>query len=171
MFYRSAKNAEFEVPGEYIEEAMEYVHRCFDETEQAFMYALAPDDEHYASGGTVGGGVIALAMAGEHHTRMGEACGRWILENPFDRYNRRRQKDDRYHYSAYYCSQAMFQLGGKFWEEFYPPFQETLLENQNRDGSWDPESAHDGYVGNTYTTALIVLSLTPPYQILPIYQR
>jgi hypothetical protein len=173
MFYRSAKNAEFDVPAEYIEEAMGYVRRCFDSSEQAFVYALidGEDREHYASGGTVGGGVVALAMGGEHHTEMAQACGRWILKNPFDRYNRRRQRDDRYHYSAYYCSQAMFQLGGKFWEQFYPPFQETLLENQNSDGSWDPESAHDGGIGNVYTTALVVLSLTPPYQILPIYQR
>src|SRR5262249_22225582 len=120
---------------------------------------------------TVGGGVVALAMGGEHHTKMAQACGRWILKNSFNSYNRRRQRDDRYHYSAYYCSQAMFQLGGKYWEEFFPPFQKTLLENQHADGSWDAESAHDTAFGNIYTTSLVVLSLTPPYQLLPIYQR
>lgn len=171
MFYRSARNAEFEVPKEYIDEAMDYVRRCFDPQEKAFVYALAPDDEHYASGGTVGGGIVALAMGGEHHTEIAESCGKWILDNPFDQYNRRRHKDDRYHYSAYYCSQAMFQLGGKFWEDFYPSLQETLLENQNRDGSWDAEASNDGLIGNIYTTSLVVLALTPPYQILPIYQR
>lgn len=171
MFYRSAKNAEFEVPKEYIEEAMAYVRRCYDPREKAFVYALAQSDEHYASGGSVGGGVVAMAMGGEHNTDIAESCGKWILDNPFDQYNRRRQKDDRYHYSAYYCSQAMFQLGGRFWEEFYPPFQETLLENQRRDGSWEEEASNDGEVGNIYTTALVVLALTPPYQILPIYQR
>ena len=96
---------------------------------------------------------------------------RWILKHPFTHYNRRRQSDDRYHYSAYYCSQAMFQLGGKYWEQFYPDLQKVLLTNQQRDGSWDREAVHDGQFGNVYTTALTVLALTPPYQLLPIYQR
>jgi len=171
MFYRSAKNAEFDVPPEYIDEAMGYVRRCFDRNEQAFMYALAHDEEHYASGGTVGGGIVALEMGGEHHSEMAKAGAKWILSHPFDRYNVRRHSDDRYHYSAFYCSQAMFHLGGENWEKFYPPLQSTLLANQRRDGSWDRERVHDSGVGNTYTTALVVLTLTPPYQILPIYQR
>ena len=39
------------------------------------------------------------------------------------------------------------------------------------DGSWDAESNRDGQFGNVYTTALAVLALTPPYQLLPIHQR
>jgi hypothetical protein len=171
MFYRSAKNAEFDVPAEYIDDAMAYVRRCFDQNEKAFVYALAHDDERYVSGGTVGGGIVALSMGGEHRSEMAQAGGKWILNSSFDRYNVRRHPDDRYHYSAFYCSQAMFQLGGEFWESFYPPLQRTLLANQRRDGSWDRESRHDGRYGNVYTTALVVLALTPPYQILPIYQR
>ncbi len=172
MFYRSAKNAEFDVPAEYIEDAMAYVRRCYVPRKRAFVYALYVDDEeHYASGGTVGGGIVALAMGGEHHTEMAQAGGRWILRHPFTTYNRRRHQDDRYHYSAYYCSQAMFQLGGQFWEKFYPELQQVLLANQRRDGSWDREAIRDGKFGNVYTTALSVLALTPPYQLLPIYQR
>ena len=65
----------------------------------------------------------------------------------------------------------MFQLGGDYWSKFYPPLMKTLVEHQRPDGSWDRESASDGVYGNAYTTALAILSLTPPYQILPIYQR
>lgn len=172
MFYRSARNAEFEVPGEYIDDAMGYVERCYLESEGGFLYGLKPNyHEYYASGGTVGAGIVALAMGGQHQTEMAQAAGRWILRHPFSNYNRREQPDDRYHYSAYVCSQAMFQLGGEYWERFYPEFQRVLLANQNGDGSWDRESAHDGRYGNAYTTALVVLALTPPYQLLPIYQR
>jgi len=171
MFYRSAKNAEFEVPAAFIDDAMGYVRRCYVPQRGEFVYGLALDEEHYASGGTVGGGIVALAMGGEHHTEMAQAGGRWILKHPFTHYNRRQQSDDRYHYSAYYCSQAMFQLGGKYWERFYPDLQKVLLTNQQRDGSWDREARHDGQFGNVYTTALTVLALTPPYQLLPIYQR
>ena len=46
-----------------------------------------------------------------------------------------------------------------------------LIKAQNRDGSWDRErTGHRLYV-NAYTTALIVLALTTPDQLLPIYQR
>ena len=69
-------------------------------------------------------------------------------------------------------SQAMAQLGGRYWEEFFPQLVDVLLENQAADGSWpaEPHSGDDKF-GNAYTTALAVLSLTPPYQLLPVYQR
>jgi len=171
MFYRSAQNAGFDVPKQYVDEATDYVRRCYTPEEGDFVYTLESETEHYASGATVAGGIIALAMAGEHHTEMAHAAGRWILKNPFSTYNRRTHPDDRYHYSAYYCSQAMFQLGGEYWERFYPDFQQVLIDNQNRDGSWEPEAARDERFGNVYTTALTVLALTPPHQLLPIYQR
>ena len=40
MFLRSARNAEFNVPQQYIDEAMEYVHRCWKEKEGVFYYAI-----------------------------------------------------------------------------------------------------------------------------------
>ncbi len=174
MFYRSAKNAGFEVPVEFITDAMGYVHRNFDEEVSAFVYAQQPgkDRERYPSGGSVGGGMIALAMAGEHRSPSVLKSADWILAHPFDDYNRREHPEDRYHFSAFYCSQAMYQVGGLHWEKFYPDFARVLLDNQNPDGSWEPEShPSDKYAGNVYTTALVVLALTPPFQGLPIYQR
>lgn len=171
MFYRSAMNAGFEVPEEYVDEATAYVRRSYTPELGDFVYTLTSEDGHYASGATVAGGIISLAMAGEHGTEMAQAAGQWILKSPFTRYNRRPHRFDRYHYSAYYCSQAMFQLGGEYWEQFYPGLQQVLLDNQRPDGSWDAEAHRDERFGNVYTTALTVLTLTPPYQLLPIYQR
>ena len=174
MFYRSAQNAGFEIPAEHIHEAVGYVHRCFDKQKKAFVYAqqAGPQRERYASGGVVGGGIIALAMAGEHRTEKVLQAADWILDHPFTRYNRRRHPEDRYHYSAFYCSQAMYQIGGTHWEKFYPSLAKVLVRNQNTDGSWDAEvHPHDRRAGNIYTTALAILALTPPHQMLPIYQR
>jgi hypothetical protein len=168
MFLRSAKNAEFDVPQQFINEAMEYVRGSFDDMQSTFIYA---GSERRPSGGIVGGGILALALGGEHHTQIAHLAGDWILAQRHRSYNGPGEHgSDRYHYSTYYCSQAMFQLGGRYWETFFPEMMETLLQHQQADGSWEPESIKDGPYGSTYTSALAILSLTPPYQILPIYQ-
>lgn len=172
MFLRSARNAEFDVPEEWISEAMEYVRRTFDRRQQGFRYGLRGED-NYCSRGMVGAGIVALSLGGEHESEMTRLAGNWILRRSFDRYNAGgSHPEDRYHYSAFYCSQAMFQLGGDYWFEFFPSLLEVLVQHQNADGSWHPESnSNDSKYGNLYSTALAVLALTPPYQILPIYQR
>jgi len=171
MFRRSARNAEFDVPEEWIGEAMDYVRRTFDRREQGFRYGLRGEDD-YCSRGMVGAGVVALSLGGEHDSEMTRLAGNWILRSSFDRYNIGFHPEDRYHYSAFYCSQAMFQLGGDYWFDFFPTLLDVMVRNQNSNGSWDPESnSNDRKYGDFYSTALGVLALTPPYQILPIYQR
>jgi len=170
MFLRSARNAEFNVPEKWIEEAMQYVHRTFDPREQGFRYGLRGED-NYCSRGMVGAGVVSLSLGGEHESEKAQQAGKWILRSSFDVYNYGRG-EDRYHYSAFYCSQAVFQLGDEYWFQFYPKLLDILVKNQNSDGSWDSEkNGNDNKYGSYYSTALAVLALTPPYQILPIYQR
>ncbi len=171
MFLRAARNAEFDVPEEWINEAMEYVRRTFDPEEQGFRYGLRGEDD-YTSRGMVGAGVVSLSLGGEHNSEMAQLAGKWILRNSFDQFNRTTSGDDRYHYGAFYCSQAMYQLGGDYWFDFYPKLLDVYVANQNADGSWDAESnGNDNKYLSLYSTALGVLALTPPYQILPIYQR
>ncbi len=168
MFMRSALNAGFEVPKEHVDEALGFVKRCFDDRRQTFIYGHSPIDAQ-PTRGVAGGGIVCLSLSGEHDSAMARAAGRWILEQSFDRYNRGAGP---YHYGAYYCSQAMFQLGGEFWEQFYPRLVRSLTRFQHDDGSWDIEQNINGNTfGICYTTALCVLALTPPYQLLPIYQR
>jgi hypothetical protein len=169
MFLRSARNAEFDVPERYINEATDYVRRCFDEHKKTFIYA---GNERRPSGGVVGGGIVALALGGEYQSERIRAAGDWILQNRHRAYNAPGLNgSDRYHYAIYYSSQAMFQLGGEYWSTFFPELMETLLLNQREDGGWEAEAIRDGVYGRAYTTSLAILALTPPYQILPIYQR
>lgn len=169
MFLRSAKNAEFDVPANYVEEAMAYVRRHFDPNSLGFIYA---ESERRSSGGVVGGGILALALGGEHESAMARQGGDWILAQQPRPYNRGgNHGSDRYHYSIFYCSQAMFQLGGKYWAQFYPPLAATLTANQKANGAWPAEAIRDGIYGDCYSSSLAILSLTPPYQLLPIYQR
>ena len=118
MFLRSAKNTRFDAPHEPLQQAMGYVKRCFDPPSGAFLYyALRTHSEGYLSRGMVGGGILILSLGGEHNTPMARQAGEWMLRQSFAKYN---QSPDPYHYAAYYASQAMFQLGGKYWEGFYP---------------------------------------------------
>ena len=170
MFYRSARNAQFEVPKTNIDAAVAYVQRCYVPHRGTFCYATDGRDSFSRS--MAGAGILSLALAGQHDTEMAKSAGRFLLEHPFDRFNRGNlTAEDRFYYGAYYSSQAMFQLGGDYFKKFYPVLLETMVENQREDGSWELEANQDGPLGYAYSTSLGALSLTPPYQLLPIYQR
>ncbi len=176
MFLRSASNAGFDVPNQSIDDAVGYVRRTFSERYGAFGYIA--DNHDFRSRGMAGAGILALAHAGLHGTPEAVRSGDWLLRLNFDNYNgveRFTQKDwynDRYHYGLFLCCQGAYQLGGKYWAEFYPRAVRTVLANQRPDGSWAPESHfHDAQFGNAYTTALVVLCLGAPNQLLPVFQR
>jgi hypothetical protein len=171
MFLRSARNADFNVPEQWVKDAMGYVHRTFDANERGFVYALA-GFRHYCTRGMVGAGVVCLALGGEHQSETAKIAGNWILRSSFESYNRGSREEDRYHFGAFYCSQAMFQLGGDYWQRFFPSLLSTLAKAQHADGSWDPEWADDdSKFGSLLSTSFAVLALSPPYQMLPVYQR
>jgi prenyltransferase beta subunit len=172
LFLRSARNAEFNVPQSYVDEAMEFVHRCWDEKKGVFNYALEGAGDVRSSRGMVGAGILCLSLAGQHQTPPALRAGDWLLAHPYRRFGELVGTDDNFFYSTYYCSQAAAQLGGTYWKGIYEPLAEALLAGQRGDGSWPPEPQGSiSRVGNVYTTAMAVLSLTPPYQLLPVYQR
>jgi hypothetical protein len=170
MFMRSCRNAGFEVPSGPVDEALAFVRRCHNPNDGTFWYALR-GAEHVTTRAMVGAGILSLSLGGRHQTEEALRAGRWVLAHPFDKYRGKVTKLDRFFYGSFYCSQAMFQLGGKYWTEFYPPLLHTLSTNQRPDGSWDREDGTDGVFGNMYTTALVVLALTPPNELLPVFQR
>jgi hypothetical protein len=171
MFLRSARNAGFEVPTERIEDAVAFVKRSFDQQSGIFIYSTRKPSRTRSMAGA---GILALAHAGLHHTPEAQRAGDWLLAHPFDQYNATipSQASDRYHYGLFTCCQAMYQLGGKYWVQFYPPAVEAVLANQQPDVSWPIDSQyHDAPYGNAYSTALVVIMLGAPNQLLPIYQR
>ncbi len=176
MSLRSAKNAGFDVPQSKIDDAVAYVRRCYHK--EYGTYQIMATRHERLSRGMGGAGILALAHAGEHDDPEVRKAGDWILKYDFQVYNHNEDfdtagwVDDRYHYSVFQCSQAMYQLGGRYWAEYFPPVVDVLLENQQADGSWSPESHfYDTRYGNAYTTSLVLLALGAPNQLLPIFQR
>lgn len=171
MFLRSAKNAQFDFPDELVNDAVTYVESLFQPAGREFYYGHLSANDRYASRGMMGVGALSLALAGKHNTAMARNVGDWLLAHPFDTYHETNHGYDRFHYSAYYGSNAMAQLGGEYWRRFFPTLAKTLLDAQSPNGSWLAESGEDRMYGSCYPTALSVLTLTPAYQLLPIYQR
>jgi hypothetical protein len=171
MFLRSARNAGFNVPKQAIDDAVGFVRRSFQKNEGAFGYTV--NTGRNASRGTAGAGILALGHAGFHNSFEAQRTGQWLMQYSFDIYNDTLGMDrERYHYSLFNCCQGMYQLGSPYWEQFFPRTVRVVLDHQQPDGSWDAESYHrDRAYGNSYTTALVLLSLAAPNQLLPVFQR
>jgi hypothetical protein len=69
-------------------------------------------------------------------------------------------------YTHMYFSQALYQRGGKDWDDYYSKMSAWLLKQQKSDGSWDGDG-----VGTVYGTAIATIILQLPYSLAPIYQR
>lgn len=175
MFLRSARNAGFDVPKQSIDDAVAYVRRCYSKEYGTFQYWIDRGDGR--SRGMAGAGILAMAHAGYHNSPEAQGAAKWILQQKFEPYNttvqfKSERTLDHYHFAVFACCQGMYQLGGKYWEEFFPKIVPILLANQQPDGSWPADSQKwDAPYGSEYTTALMVMTLAAPNQLLPIFQR
>src|SRR5256885_7999676 len=171
MFLRSARNAGFAVPDESIRDAVAFIRRTFVAQYGSFNYAVNRGD--LRTRGMAGAGILALGHAGFHNSVEAKRAAQDLLGYSFDVYNDYgRNKRDRYHYSLFMCCQGMYQMGSPYWEQFFPRTVRAVLGHQQPDGSWDTESwKMDRRYGKSYTTALVVLALAAPNQLLPIFQR
>ncbi len=68
-------------------------------------------------------------------------------------------------YGYYYAAQAMFQVGGDYWNRWYPDLCAWVLRNQYSDGSLNSS------LGGDYATAMAAIVMQIPYRYLPIFQR
>ncbi len=173
MFLRSARNAGFDVPEKAIDDAVGYVRRCYSKEYGTFQYWIDRGDGR--SRGMAGAGILALAHAGHHNSTEAQNAAEWILKQPFEPYNTVAPfptDRDHYHFGVFGCCQGMYQMGGRYWEEFFPRIVPTVLANQQDNGCWPPDSHRwDAPYGSAYTTALMAITLGAPNQILPIFQR
>jgi hypothetical protein len=172
MFLRSARNAGFDVPDRAISDAVAYIRRSFDKQAGTFNYTI--NRYNGRTRGMAGAGILALGHAGFHDSIEAKRAADAILRSSFEIYNDNHPLPDRdrYHYSLFMCCQGMYQMGSPYWEKFFPRTVRAVLAHQQADGSWDAESYHkDRRYGNSYTTAMVILAMGAPNQLLPIFQR
>jgi hypothetical protein len=164
MFYRSAKNAEFDVPESWVIEMLQFVNAC--KTEGGFGYQPGRG----ASFAMTAVGLLCMTMAGknDHPVAVETALDlqKFVLK-PLDPRGFNWGGGNRLVYGMYYASLAMAQMGGEHWRNYYPRLVHAHLSApRTPNGLWQQED-----MGVTLDTAFRILSLTPPCQLLPIFQR
>ena len=77
-------------------------------------------------------------------------------------------------YYWYYGTLAMYQHGGKPWQDWNSIVRDMLVEQQVQTGpmagTWDPNDEWGRYGGRLYSTALATLTLEVYYRLLPLYR-
>lgn len=175
MFLRSARNAEFNVPKQYFDEGLDFVERCYEKDPKnhvlgVFRYRPAAADmpaPHQITLANTASAMLTLILGGRQDKESVAVGVKWFMSRDYPR-----QWETGYYYlSTYYSSQAMAQVGGDAWNQVFPQITRGLLAEQAKDGSWPADVSGERKFGSAYTTSLAILALTPPYQLLPIYQR
>ncbi len=145
---RSAKVSGAPVPDRAVKSAVGYVKRCYSPEDRGFTYFAGS-----GRSGTLNGiGILCLELFGLHGHQNLYTAGDSILSHP----------NFGNAYATYYDSQAMFQLGGSYWQRYadklYPYYLGSRGGTRLR-------------VRSPYERALTLLALSVPYRQLPIYQR
>ena len=157
MALRAAKNAGVDVPREVIDKGAKYIASC----------AVPGGGFGYQPGGSPGKartgiGVLLLQLIGEGESKVVEEGAEYLYKSPLV------SGESYFYYAVYYCSQAMYQKGGKYWEQWEKNITEVVLSKQNSDGSFNPSNSEGGPY---YAVAMAVLALEINWKYLPIYQR
>jgi hypothetical protein len=163
---RAANNAEIPVPAEQIERAIKYLKDHELAGGGGFGYGGPGSGPQTSAAGT-----ISMQLMGKFdHPTLPKTLEylsaipiSWDAAGP-----------QYFFYFHYYAIQAMYQAGGKHWNEWHPRVRELLLDKQNKDGSWDmpPGTAEAAYnQDKVYATAVACLVLDIYQHFLPAYQR
>jgi hypothetical protein len=165
MALRGAANVGADIPQRSLDAGIAYIKRRATSS-GGFTYTSSESSGGGPNPARTGTGVLALELLGQHGAKESIAGGEYLLTHPVGS-----SGNEHYFYTVYYCSQAAWQLGGKYWDLIAPAIRNSLIQNQRTDGSWATSGTNEQQGGAAYGTAMAVLSLSVPYRYLPIYQR
>jgi prenyltransferase beta subunit len=162
MALRGAANCGATVPRKVLDEGLAYVKRCAVAT-GGFSYQAHAGGPNQARSGT--GILSTILIGGNKNAPEVTKAGDYLLANPPDR------SSEFYFYEIYYDSQALNQLGGKYWQTVYPRLVDHLLTLQQDDGTFGIKGGgQEEEAGKAYRTSMSVLALCVPFRYLPLYQ-
>jgi len=170
---RAAREAGFKVSRTVIDKAIRYLEASHDAETGGFCYSL--DTRTQQSYALTAAALSTLFGLGEYGRRgmIGRGIDYLKRRNPTN-YNRHRQW---FYYGNFYATQALWQAeatdwAGDYWQKWWPRLRGHLVKSQLTNNAWPHPSGGAAWgIGNAYSTAMSVLMLTVPLEILPIYQR
>ncbi len=158
---RAARNLGIAVDGAVIDSARKYIQRA-QLGDGGFAYRIGRGAiKDYSEFPRSAAGVCILYSLGDY-TSAKMRQGILYLEKNY------RELNNFPHYAHYYCAQALFQVGGRSWKEYFNWVSEQLLKYQLKDGSWKPGLMERS---SSVRTAMALIVLQLPYRFLPIHER
>lgn len=159
MALRAARNGGIHVPKSTVDRCIEYVRRS-QNPDGGFRYMLASGPSAFPRSAA---GVVALYSAGVYEGQEIDRGLEYLRGHLPEA--RSPRHESHYFYGHYYAVQAMYQVGGEHWREWYPAIRDQLVSRQQRDGSWMDSICPE------YGTAMACIILQMPNSYLPIFQR
>jgi hypothetical protein len=161
MALRAARNCGISVPKETIDRSVDYIRRC-QVNDGGFRYQLlgGAQSEFPRSAAAL----VALYTAGVYEGDVIDRGLEYMM--PFRPSDVRHGDYKHYFYGHYYAAQAAWHAGGEYWSVWYPAVRDELLSNQSRQGYWI-----DRFIGPEYATAMALLVLQTPNNLMPIFER
>lgn len=161
---RAARNTGIAVPIDTIERAMNYVKRCARGLGFSYQAAADYSNDTRISYPLSAAGVVALYSAGEYDSKEVRSGLNYLSRIS----NRLRPKRYHYFYGHYYAAQAMYlselKHQGNF-RDYYARVRDEILGEREEDGGWTDD------VGRTYATAMAIIVLQMPCELLPLFQK
>jgi hypothetical protein len=159
---RSIRNAGIQVPKTIIEKACKYIEMSAN-----------PDGgiRYQATGGgesrppITAAAVAVMYNSGQYEHPVAKKALEYIKKLMKGQGNARVFGGHEF-YSTLYTAQAMYLSSHDNWKEYFPGTRDNFINTQAKDGSW----SGDG-VGETFGTAIALITLQLPYASLPILQR
>ncbi len=159
----AARDAGLEVPQERLDRADRYVKACYRQSKKG--YAYTPGDDPSAAMNAAGMLTLLLLDARPQE----DALDTLVKKPP-------RDGERFFYYTLYYSTRLAFQTGDqKVCQTLWKNAFDQLVPAQRRDdGSWNHKSSEpggDNKPGRFYSTAMAVLTLSVPMNLLPVYQK
>ncbi|MGD9855782.1 MAG: prenyltransferase/squalene oxidase repeat-containing protein [Planctomycetaceae bacterium] len=161
MALRAARNCGISVPKETIDRSVDYVRRS-QNNDGGFKYQLLRSAESRFPRSAAA--LVALYTSGIHEGDVIDRGLEYMMQ--FRPAGLRGRESQHYHYGHYYAVQAAWHAGGDTWRTWYPAVRDELLAAQSPRGQW---SNH--WIGPEYATAMSLLVLQTPNNLLPIFER
>ena len=157
---RSCRTAGVAVPKEIIDRAMKYLIDS-QNSDGGIRYSL-----RQRGGGSrapiTAAAVLCWYNAGEYNNPFAKKA----MEYSKDKIKPGATQGGHDFYAHFYFSQALYVGSDPYWDEYFPKRRDYYLSQQAAEGYW----MGDG-VGDIYGTAVALVTLQLPYNLLPIMQK